>query len=172
MERIDDELYEIHLATLEVLERTGVQIKHSRALEILTGAGARVDGDRVRMPAWMVEEAIRQAPSRVVLGRRNGERSVHLEGDKVWFGLHLGGALCPACHNQDLHPMEMSRAALELMRKFESISMARLRETYSADEFSREASDMLYAFVRTEISEGSTIRSLDFLERMRNSSLA
>ncbi len=82
----DDQIKQIHSATLEVLERTGVQITHSHALEILDGAGARVAGDRVRIPAWLVEDAIRQAPSRVVLGRRNGERSVVLEGDKVWFG--------------------------------------------------------------------------------------
>lgn len=77
---------QLHLATLEVLERTGVQMAHPRALEILHSAGARVDGNRVRIPAWMVEDAIRQAPHRLVLGRRNGERSVFLEGDKVWFG--------------------------------------------------------------------------------------
>jgi trimethylamine--corrinoid protein Co-methyltransferase len=34
----------------------------------------------------MVENALRTAPCRVVLGRRGGERSVLLEGDKVWFG--------------------------------------------------------------------------------------
>jgi len=33
-----------------------------------------------------VEEAIRKAPSRVVLGKRSGERSVFLEGRKTWFG--------------------------------------------------------------------------------------
>lgn len=82
----DDQIEQIHLATLEVLERTGVQITHPRALELLDGAGARVEGNRVRIPPWMVEDAIRQAPSRVVLGRRDGERSVFLEGDKVWFG--------------------------------------------------------------------------------------
>ncbi|TET88684.1 MAG: hypothetical protein E3J46_04565, partial [Desulfobacteraceae bacterium] len=53
------------------------------------GAGASVEGDRVRIPAWMVEDAIRKAPSRVVLGKRNGERSVFLEGDKSWFGPSL-----------------------------------------------------------------------------------
>ncbi len=92
--------------------------------------------------------------------------------EKVWFGLHSGGALCPACHREDLHAMEMRHETLELMRKFKSISMARLRETCSAGEFSREASDILYAFVRAQISEGARIRSLDFVERMRDSSFA
>lgn len=85
----DDQIAQIHMATLEVLERTGVKMTHPRGLELLSGAGARVDGDRVRIPAWMVEDAIRKAPSRVVLGKRNGERSVFLEGDKSWFGPSL-----------------------------------------------------------------------------------
>jgi len=84
-----DQIDQIHLATLEVLERTGVEFNHEQALELLDGAGARVDGNRVRMPASMVEDAIRAAPCRVILGRRGGERSVFLEGDKVWFGPSL-----------------------------------------------------------------------------------
>jgi trimethylamine--corrinoid protein Co-methyltransferase len=83
------QIEKIHQATLEVLERTGVQIAHPRAKELLDGAGARVDGNRVHIPAWMVEEAIRTAPPRVVLGNRKGERQVFLEGDKYWFGPSL-----------------------------------------------------------------------------------
>ena len=85
----DDQIRQIHMATLEVLERTGVKMTHPRGLELLDGAGARVEGERVRIPAWMVEEAIRKAPSRVILGNRNGERSVFLEEDKSWFGPSL-----------------------------------------------------------------------------------
>jgi trimethylamine--corrinoid protein Co-methyltransferase len=55
----------------------------------LDGAGARVDGDRVRIPSWLVEKAIQQASHRIVLGQRNGTRSVFLEGDKSWFGPSL-----------------------------------------------------------------------------------
>lgn len=84
-----EQIEQIHQATLEVLECTGVQITHPRALELLDGAGARVDGVRVRIPAWLVEDAIRQAPCRVVLGNRSGERQVYLEGTKVWFGPSL-----------------------------------------------------------------------------------
>jgi trimethylamine--corrinoid protein Co-methyltransferase len=85
----DDQIARIHMATLEVLERTGVKMTHPRGVEMLAGAGARVDGNRVRIPSWMVEDAIRRAPSRVVLGNRNGERSVFLEGDNSWFGPSL-----------------------------------------------------------------------------------
>jgi trimethylamine--corrinoid protein Co-methyltransferase len=80
---------QIHTATLEVLERTGIRIPHPKALELLGAAGARVDGDRVRIPAWLVEDSIRKAPCRIVLGERDGTRSVFLEQDKFWFGPSL-----------------------------------------------------------------------------------
>jgi trimethylamine--corrinoid protein Co-methyltransferase len=82
----DAQIEQIHQATLELLERTGIQVTHPRALELLHGAGAQVDGKRVRIPAWLVENALRQAPPRVVLGDRKGNRKVFLEGNKYWFG--------------------------------------------------------------------------------------
>ena len=39
----DDELHEIHLATLEVLSNTGVFVENEKALEIYHGAGCTVD---------------------------------------------------------------------------------------------------------------------------------
>jgi trimethylamine--corrinoid protein Co-methyltransferase len=84
-----DQIGQLHAATLDVLERTGVKITHARALEILAGAGARVQGDRVKIPGLLVEEAIRQAPSRIVLGSRTGKRTVFLERDKSFFGPSL-----------------------------------------------------------------------------------
>jgi len=38
-----DELYEIHLATLEVLAKTGLFVEGEEALDILDGGGASVD---------------------------------------------------------------------------------------------------------------------------------
>ncbi len=85
----DEQITRLHEATLEVLERTGFKITHPPALEVLAGSGARVQGDRVRLPSWMVEDAIRTAPSRLVLGTRTGRRNVFLEGDKSFFGPSL-----------------------------------------------------------------------------------
>jgi len=86
----EEQIAQIHAATLEVLERTGVKITHPKALEILDGGGARIQGDhRARFPAWMVEEAVRKAPPRLVLGKRTGERTVFLERDKSFFGPSL-----------------------------------------------------------------------------------
>ena len=84
-----DDVEEVYSATMEVIERTGVKITHPRVLELLDGAGARVDNNLVRIPDWMVKDALRSAPSRVVLGNRNGERVVKLERNRSWFGASL-----------------------------------------------------------------------------------
>ena len=85
----DAQIAQLHEATLDVLARTGVKITHPKALDILSGAGAQVNGDRVNIPGWLVEDAIRKAPSRIVLGARTGKRTVFLEQDKSFFGPSL-----------------------------------------------------------------------------------
>ncbi len=62
----------IHYATLEILERTGVKIESETALELLDGAGADIsDPNRVKIPAYLVEQAIRSAPKSIVLYTRD-----------------------------------------------------------------------------------------------------
>ena len=82
----DDQIRDLHLATLEVLERTGVSVQDARACELLKKAGARVDGERVRISADLVDRAIRSAPERVVISARTGERVMPLEAGRVFFG--------------------------------------------------------------------------------------
>lgn len=84
-----NELYQIHLATLEILERTGTIVNSSRALRILSEGGAYVDSKTkiVKFPTHMVEEALRNAPKRVVLCGRNPNNDIKLEDGRVHFGL-------------------------------------------------------------------------------------
>ena len=66
----DDDLADIHLGTLEVLERTGVFVEDEEAREIFAGAGATVDAKGVvRIPGHVVEQAVRTAPSKLAPGR-------------------------------------------------------------------------------------------------------
>jgi len=85
----EDQIQRIHSASLEVLERTGVKMTHPKGLEIFHDAGAKIDGNRVRIPSWMVEDAIAKAPHRVALGNQKGERTVFLEKDNSYFGPSL-----------------------------------------------------------------------------------
>ena len=82
----DDQLEEMHLASLEVLRRTGVRVAFPEAVELLREAGCWVDGERVRIPSHLTEWAIRVAPKRVVLSDRDGNPAVYLEGHKSYYG--------------------------------------------------------------------------------------
>jgi len=83
----DRQIERIHLATLEVLARTGVRVLHDEGLKLLREAGCFVkDGDLVKIPPHLVEDAISSAPPRVVIANREGERVMPLEGDRTYFG--------------------------------------------------------------------------------------
>jgi len=85
------ECRQIHLATLEVLERVGVDVHDSKAREILAGGGARVDGIRVRIPEYMVEEALRKVPRRLTLYDRLGNVAIRACDYNTYYG---GGSDC------------------------------------------------------------------------------
>ena len=60
-----EDVIKIYDAALEVLEKAGMEITHQGALEMLSGAGARVDRakKRVYFPRDMVEKCLALAPS-------------------------------------------------------------------------------------------------------------
>ena len=82
----DDQMQELHRAGLEVLQRTGVQVDDEEGLELFRKAGAFVEGNRVRIPVALVENALRTAPSSVALWTKDGRRTVVLEDKKTYFG--------------------------------------------------------------------------------------
>jgi trimethylamine--corrinoid protein Co-methyltransferase len=83
----DGQLDEIHQASLEILRRTGVRVHEPRALSLLQDAGCVVtDGNLVRFPAAVVEDALHCTPSRVALCDRTGQPHVHLESHRTYFG--------------------------------------------------------------------------------------
>lgn len=82
----EDDLEEIHFATLEVLENAGVQVNHPEALQLLKDAGCIVKENKVRIPSWLVEECIRLAPRKIVVANRKGERVMPLEKNRTYFG--------------------------------------------------------------------------------------
>jgi len=81
-----DKLELIHLSTLEVLRRTGLAVKEPKAIEIFKKGGCFVEGERVRIPANLVERALRTIPPRVTLCDRNGNPAMFLEENNVYFG--------------------------------------------------------------------------------------
>ena len=82
-----EQLDEIHSATLEVMERTGCRIFSEEAVALLKKAGAQVtEGNRVRISPGLVEKALSTVPKRVVLCDREGRRVLPLERCNSFFG--------------------------------------------------------------------------------------
>ncbi len=77
---------QLHQATLELMERTGLRVSHQRAREILHSHGCRVDGERVRIPAWLAEKALSSAPSQLAFFNRSGEASCVMTRNTTWYG--------------------------------------------------------------------------------------
>ena len=84
----DKQIEELHFATLQILERTGVTFECQEAITTLGNAGADVsDTTRVKIPAYMVEQALRTAPKMITLYTREGEPAIILNG---LTGAHFG----------------------------------------------------------------------------------
>jgi len=78
----EDAVAKIHAATLRVLERTGVAVPSASLRAALAREGAVTDdaSDRVRLPAALVEEAIRRAPRAYTLAARDPGNDLPLDG--------------------------------------------------------------------------------------------
>jgi len=82
------ELEKIHAATLEVLEKVGVQVEEEKALKLLDSVGADVNYvTRIaKIPQHLVGEAIKASPRMVLFAGREKKYDLKLEGKRVHFG--------------------------------------------------------------------------------------
>jgi trimethylamine--corrinoid protein Co-methyltransferase len=94
----DDELEAIHLKSMDVLEEIGMDILNAEARDILERAGARVEGERVRIGRELVNEALKTPPSEFTFHARNSEHSIRIGGKWIAFA-PVGGP--PNCSDLD-----------------------------------------------------------------------
>lgn len=88
-----EKLDRIHAASLEILETTGIRLFEQESLELLKSKGVTIeDGNRVRIPAKLVEWALSTAPKSVTLYNRHGQEAMVLEGNNMFYGT---GSDCP-----------------------------------------------------------------------------
>lgn len=77
----------IHTSALEILEKTGFRMEHPGALKMLAEAGCRVtDGDWVRMPAYLPENALHSAPRQIILYDQQGNKAMPLVDGHSFYG--------------------------------------------------------------------------------------
>ncbi len=82
----------VHQASLDILDRIGVDFHDESARDLLAGAGARVDGKRVFFPPRLVEEQRVKPPASFTLHARDSKHDRVVGGDRSLFV----PANCPA----------------------------------------------------------------------------
>jgi len=81
----------IHRASLEILERIGVDVHLDAARDLLVKGGAHADGIRIRIPEYMVARALAVTPKRITLYNRSGQPAIRAWGYNTYYG---GGSDC------------------------------------------------------------------------------
>lgn len=75
----------IHAASLRIVEEIGIDFREAQALEEWRAAGARIDGQRVRIPGALLMDLVAQAPAEYVQHARNPARSIRIGGRHMAF---------------------------------------------------------------------------------------
>ena len=97
----------IHMASLEVLESTGMHCPSEKIMKVFDDGGAEVSRSekRVRIPQHLVDEALKKVPHQVVFCGRDPANDILLETGRVYYG--MGGTPVPFI--RDLETEEIRR---------------------------------------------------------------
>lgn len=82
----DKQIEKLYQATLECLNRTGINVHNAEARDLLVSAGARADGIRVRIPPHIIQDAVAAVPRSFSLWSRDRKQRLQIVPDKVYFG--------------------------------------------------------------------------------------
>jgi trimethylamine--corrinoid protein Co-methyltransferase len=90
----DSQIEKLYQAALQCLDRTGVNVLNAEARDLFASAGARVDGVRVRIPSFLIEEAVQATPRSFTLWERpsgpdwkqDPGKCLHIAAGRVHYG--------------------------------------------------------------------------------------
>ena len=109
-----DQALAIHAAALEILKKTGFRMEHPGAREMLADAGCSIfKGEWVRMPEYLVEEALSSAPRQITLYDQRGAKAMPLFEGNSFFGTGSDTTF-----TLDLETGERRRTVLQDTRNF------------------------------------------------------
>ena len=81
----DNEVEQIHEASLRILKETGIRVLSEKVRNLLAENGAEIDGESVKIPKPMVEEAVRRAPREITLGARDPKCDLKIPAEEFPF---------------------------------------------------------------------------------------
>ncbi len=82
-----DQAWSIHNAALEILEKIGFKMEHTDARRMLLDAGCSAsEDDWLKMPSYLVEDALRSAPRQIILYDQLGNKAMPLTNGNSFYG--------------------------------------------------------------------------------------
>jgi len=82
----DEQIERIYQAALACLQRTGVDVNNQEAASLLGDAGADIDGNRVRIPVHVIENALADAPGSFMIHGQDPKYDMSIAPGQVRFG--------------------------------------------------------------------------------------
>ena len=91
----DDQIHQVHLATLEILNEVGINMQNRKGLEIMADSGCKVDFEKeiVRVPEHALAKALQSAPSQITLYGKSSEFDVVLNDTDTVYTMGGAGAI-------------------------------------------------------------------------------
>ena len=86
----ESQVKKIHEATLKVLSTTGIVLDHPEAKVYLLNRGAEVKGNRVTIPAQIIEETLLQIPTEIVISGRDPQHQIKFQEGRL-YAHNVGG---------------------------------------------------------------------------------
>jgi trimethylamine--corrinoid protein Co-methyltransferase len=84
------QIEKVHVTSLRILEKIGLDFAYPPAREVLKKGGAKVDGQHVYFPSRLVEAQIKKAPHHFTLHARNPQNNVMIGGRNTVFSPGYG----------------------------------------------------------------------------------
>jgi len=82
-----DQMWAIHQAALEILQKTGFEMQHRAVRRMLLEAGCSISaGGRICLPARLAEEALKTAPRSIDLYDQQGKAALTVAGENCFYG--------------------------------------------------------------------------------------
>jgi trimethylamine---corrinoid protein Co-methyltransferase len=100
----DDQIFEIKRAAFDIMYSVGFKVLHAGARKMLEKAGAVVEGERVRVPEFIVKQCLVTAPNGFTLYDRLGNRALEVEGRKSYYGTSTGSPRTKDAITGEIHP--------------------------------------------------------------------
>jgi len=153
------ECEKIHLASLEILQRVGIDVHDEKALNILVKGGALADGIRVRIPEYMVANALATAPKTITLYNRKGQVAMRAGKYNTYYG---GGSDC--LNILDHHTGERRRPVLSDVRQASTLMDALPEFDFVMSAFLPEDVDQrIYDRYQMEVMLNTTTKPIVFV---------